>query len=44
MNNLKKQERIIIYAANGFRIIINKYSDPANIELFKRVVIDPKIK
>jgi hypothetical protein len=44
MNNLKKQERIIIYAANGFRIIINKYSNPANIELFRKVIINPKIK
>jgi hypothetical protein len=44
MKGFKKQERIIVYAANGFRIIINKHSDYRNVEMFRDIVIAPQSK
>jgi hypothetical protein len=39
INKFKKQDRIIIYAKNGFKIIINKYSDIRNLEQFRKIII-----
>jgi hypothetical protein len=41
---MKKQEKISVEAANGFKIIIDKYTDPRNIKLFQEVVIKPNKK
>jgi len=42
MKGFKKQERIIVYAANGFRIIINKHSDFRNVKMFREIAILPQ--
>ena len=36
VTNLKKQERITIYAYTGYPIVITKHSDKRNINMFRK--------